>query len=462
MKNFLSIILLSLLLTSCKKGFLTLNPESEANAENYYKTSKDFNTALIGAYARFTDYPTMYFEMSSYRSDELSLGAPTAGTQDRYNIDKFADDPSNQILLNVWGNLYNGISRCNEIIARLPDASLADAERRQVEAEARFIRAYHYYHLVKFWGNVPLITQPVSPSESLKAGSVPAGQILSTMADDLRFAKENLPERFASQADLGRATSGAATVLLAKVLMEQKNYAEVQRLLKPLLTGRYKLLTDIAEVFKVTNKNNEEVIFSIRYNKEVPGAGHGLWLSTTSAKSSLVPPKLLAAYGANDRRRDLLLYSRSGSSNNFVPNKFMDVISATTQNAENDWILLRFSEVLLMYAEAVNELGYAASGDAFDCLNKVRQRSAVADPNFTSTRLPNQAAFRDAVQQEYKLELAYEGQRWLILTRTGKAASAIRQEENINLPTFRELFPIPQTEIEKIGNPSIMPQNPGY
>jgi hypothetical protein len=462
MKNFQSIILLSLLLTSCKKEFLTLNPQSEASAENYYKTAKDFNTALIGAYARFTDYPTMYFELSSYRSDELSLGAPTAGTQDRYNIDKFADDPSNQILLTVWGNLYNGISRCNEIIARLPDANLGDMERRQVNAEARFIRAYHYYHLVKFWGNVPLITRPVSPSESLRAGSVPSGQILSTLADDLRFAKENLPDRFASQADLGRATSGAATVLLAKVLMEQKNYAEVQRLLKPLLTSRYKLLNDIAEVFKVTNKNNEEVIFSIRYNKEVPGAGHGLWLGTTSAKSSLVPPKLLAAYGANDRRRDLLLYSRSGSSNNFVPNKFMDVISATTQNAENDWILLRFSEVLLMYSEAANELAYSPSGDAFNCLNIVHRRSAIADPNFTPAILPDQAAFRNAVQLEYKLELAYEGQRWLILTRTGKAASAIHEEENITLPTFRLLFPIPQTEVEKIGNPSIMPQNPGY
>ncbi|WP_431294466.1 RagB/SusD family nutrient uptake outer membrane protein [Pedobacter sp. P26] len=222
MKNLLSIILLSLLLTSCKKGFLTLNPQSEANAENYYKTAKDFNTALIGAYARFTDYPTMYFELSSYRSDELSLGAPTAGTQDRYNIDKFADDPSNQILLNVWGNLYNGISRCNEIIARLQDTSLSDVQRSQIEAEARFIRAYHYYHLVKFWGNVPLITHPVSPSESLRAGSVPSDQILSTLAEDLRFARENLPERFAGEADLGRATSGTATVLLAKVLMEKK------------------------------------------------------------------------------------------------------------------------------------------------------------------------------------------------------------------------------------------------
>lgn len=462
MKKFLSIILLPLLLISCKKGFLTLNPISEASTENYYKTAKDFNTALIGAYSRFTDYPTMYFELSSYRSDELSLGAPTAGTQDRYNIDKFSDDPSNQILLNVWGNLYNGISRCNEIIARLPDASLTDAERKQIEAEARFIRAYHYYHLVKFWGNVPLITRPISPSESLTAGSVPSAQILNTLVEDLTFSAKNLPERFASAADLGRATSGAANVLLAKVLMEQKNYTEVQRVLKPLLANRYKLLTDVADVFKVTNKNNEEVIFSVRYNKEVPGAGHGLWLSTTSAKSSLIPPKLLASYGANDRRRDLLLYSRSGSSNNFVPNKFMDVISATTQNAENDWILLRFSEVMLMYAEAVNELGYVTSGEAFDCLNQVRRRSAVTDPNFTSATLPNQAAFRDAVQQEYKLELAYEGQRWLILTRTGKADAAIRQEENINLPAFRLLFPIPQTEIEKIGNPSILPQNPGF
>ena len=463
MKNIIILLFAAFFITGCKKDFLVLNPQSQANAEGFYITAADFNTAVIGAYARFRDYPNMYFEMSSYRSDELTLGAPTAGTQDRYNIDKFQDDASNQLLLGVWGNLYNGINRSNEIITRIPDANFADVMKKQYEAEAKFIRAYHYYNLVKFWGDVPLVLKPVSPAESLTIGRSKAADVLSTIAEDLRYGMSNLPVSYTNASDMGRATSGAAAALLAKILLEQKKYPEVLAVLQPLI-NRYSLLSNVADVFNVNNKNNAEIIFAVKFNKEVANGGHGLWLSTTSANSSLVPSTLSNAYHpTNDDRKNLLIYSRSGTSNNYLPNKFLDVISTTTRNASNDWILLRYPEVLLMYAEASNELSYASSGNAFNYLNQVRQRATrKSTPVFTSQDFPDQVSFRNAIYQEYKLEFPYEGQRWFTLTRTGQASSVINQSEGLTIPTFRLLYPVPQTEVEKIGNPAIFPQNVGY
>ncbi len=462
MKNILILIIALVTLVGCKKGFLDIAPESQANAENFYKTSSDYETGLVGAYEKLKAYPNMYLELSSYRSDELTLGAPTAGTQDRYNIDKFQDDASNQLLLGSWADLYNGINRCNQITTRIKEVSFAENLKNQYEAEAKFIRAYHYYNLVNLWGNVPLVLSVISPEEALKTGSTKANDILNTIADDLRFAVLNLPQAYPSNA-IGRATKGAASTLLAKVLLMQKKYPEVITALEPVI-GKYSLQTNVSDVFDVNKKNNTEVIFSVRFNKEVVGAGHGLWLNTTSASSSLIPPAIIGAYEpTKDKRRDLLLQARSGTSNNYLPKKFLDVISTVTKNAGNDWVLLRYADVLLMYAEAKNEVGYEASGKAFEYLNAVRQRATLnSTPVFTATTFPDQVTFREAVYKEYALELPYEGHRWFHLVRTGKAIATIQQTENVVVEPFRLVFPIPQSEIEKVGNPTIFPQNAGY
>lgn len=459
MKKNIIIILAILALAGCKKDFLDLNPTSDANAEAFYITAADFNSAVIGAYEKLKGYPSIYFELSSYRSDELSLGAPTAGTQDRYDLDKFQDNSSNNILLDAWALYYNGINRCNEIITRIPEADFDTNLKAQYLAEAKFIRAYHYYNLVKFWGAVPLILDVISPTDALKAKRISADEVLNTIASDLRSCVTDLPPSYYAT-NIGRATSGAASALLAKILMEQKKYGEVVSVLTPVI-GKYNLLPKVEDVFSVNNKNNSEVIFSIRFNKDIDDAGHGLWLSTNSSASSLIPPLMLNAYDTNDKRKNLLVYQRSGTSNSYLPKKFYDVISPTTRDVGNDWILLRYAEVLLMYAEAMNEVKYESNGLAFKYLNEVRQRATQnSTPLFTNANFPDQTSFREAVYKEYQLELPYEGQRWFTLTRTGKAASVMLQNEGATVPAFRLIFPVPQSEVEKIGDPSIFPQNP--
>lgn len=460
MKKIYYLIIL-VMLTSCKKGFLELEPQSQANANGFYKTAQDFGTAVAGAYAQLQNYPNMYFELVSFRADELTLGAPTAGTQDRYNIDKFTDDPSNQILLEVWKNLYNGVARCNDIITRLPTASIPEDLKKQYDAEARFIRAYHYFNLSNFWGGVPLVTRPLTASEALLVGGSSIAEINATLEADLLIAIEKLPASF-SGTNTGRATSVAARTLLAKIHLRQKKYTAVKATLQPLIAigGTYDLLPVITQVFSNTNKNNKEIIFGIRFNKEVTGEGHPLWLTTNSATATQVPSHLLNAYQSTDSRKNLLLYARSGTSTTYVMNKFADVLSVTNRTAENDFILLRYADVLLMYAEAVNELAYASSGEAFEALNRVHTRAGL--PAYPNSQLTDQQSFRDAILLERKLEFPYEGHRYFDLVRTGNLKSEIKKYELIDIKDFRQLYPIPQTEIEKINNQSIFSQNQGY
>lgn len=459
MKKIIYLCLLPLL-AGCE-GFLELQPKSEASADNFYQTAKNFNTALMGAYGQLQQYPDMYIELVSYRSDELTFGAPTAGTQDRYNIDKFTDDPSNQILLDAWGDLYNGISRCNEIIERLPASEISEELKKQYDAEARFLRAYHYFNLVNFWGSVPLVLKPLTAAEALKIGRSPVGDVEASLESDLELAIEHLPTTFAGN-DAGRATSGAARTLLSKIYLRQEKYTEAANTLRPLipLGGTYSLLPDISQVFSVTNKSNSEVVFAVRFNKEVSDGGHPLWLTTNSADATLVPAGLLKAYETNDARRKLLAYARSGASTTYVMNKFMDVLSTATTRAGNDYILLRYADVLLMFAEASNEVGFTATGEALDALNRVRTRAGLEA--YRNGELDNQQRFRDAVLLERRLEFPYEGHRYFDLIRSGTIKEEIQRYEEISVPDFRLLYPLPQSEIEKIGNPSIFSQNPGY
>lgn len=463
--RYLTLFICLLMFCSCNKDFLRLEPKSDANSKVFYKTQEDFKTALNGIYASLRSYPNMYLEMSSFRSDELLLAAPTAGTQDRYDLDKFQDNPSNGILLSQWGNFYNGIALCNELIARLPEASFAQNLKRQYEAEARFVRAYHYFNLVNYWGRVPLVLSPLTPAQALETGQADIPVLYQAIEADLSFAasSDNLPASFTGN-EMGRATSVAASALLAKVYLAQKKYKEAKDVLEPFIGagGAYDLLDDVTNVFSVSNKMNKEVIFAVRFNKNLAGQGHGLWLSTSSASASQIPPSMINSYQTSDKRKPLLEMVRSGTSgNNYVPRKFLDTYSTTiVSQVGNDYILLRYADVLLMYAEAANEESYSSNGNAFTALNRIRRRAGLE--LLTGTQLASQAEFRAAILEERKLELPYEGHRWFDLVRTGKANQAIQSAEAGTVPDFRLLYPIPNNEIEKINNPNLLKQNNGY
>lgn len=452
MKNTIyKYIVLLLIFSGCSSDFTELAPENFLNAQEFYKTSDDFNSAVIAAYAKLQTHVGRYFELE-YRSDNLNIGAPTAGTQDRFDLNEFKETTANGIVQDAWTIYYNQIFRCNVITDNIGGANFD--LKNQYEAEARFLRALTYFNVVRLWGDAPLVLSQVSPGDALSIPRSPISEVYAAIEADLVFASANLPS---SASNFGRANSGAAKVLLGKVYLTEKKYDQAISILNEII-GQYTLLPDVTDVFDTDNKLNSEIIFSIRFDKEIQGENHGLWLNVSDISTADLSSKLISTYDALDTRKFLAEYQSNGSL--FAPGKFLDVESTTTRRFGNDYILLRYADVLLMIAEAQNEIGYQTSGTAFNYLNEIRQRAGLT-PDLTSSDLPDQTSFRAAVLNERFLEFPYEGHRWFDLIRTETAKEEMA-ELGKTVQDHQLLLPIPQAEIEKVNNPDVLWQNPGY
>lgn len=453
--------LATLLMTSCGDSFFDLEPASSVTIDKVYKTASDYNVAVIGCYAKLQSQVNFYTECCEYRSDNLSLGAPTAGTQDRYDIDHFTEKPSNGILSSYWANFNNNVYRCNLLLDQIDGANFAENLKKQYKGEAMFIRALNYFNMYRIWGGVPATKHVVSAAEALKVARYSDEQMFDLIAGDLKEIVDNnyLPETYSS-ADMGRATSGAAKALLGKVYLTFHKWTEAKDILSQLI-GKYQLVSPIAQVFNVDNKNNNEIIFAVHFNKEIEGEGHSYWYNLTNASDDTnQTSSLLNTFPTGDARKDLITYVQV-EKNVRLMNKFYDTKSPTFKTVGNDQILLRYADVLLMYAEALNEILYDASEGslALKYLNAVRQRAGIS--NLTAKQLPTQEKFRKGILVERQREFPYEGQRWFDLVRMGFAKS-VMAENGVEIKDYQLLFPIPQQEIEKVGDKSILWQNPGY
>lgn len=453
--------LATLLMTSCGDSFFDLEPASSVTIDKVYKTASDYNVAVIGCYAKLQSQVNFYTECCEYRSDNLSLGAPTAGTQDRYDIDHFTEKPSNGILSSYWANFNNNVYRCNLLLDQIDGANFAENLKKQYKGEAMFIRALNYFNMYRIWGGVPATKHVVSAAEALKVARYSDEQMFDLIAGDLKEIVDNnyLPETYSS-ADMGRATSGAAKALLGKVYLTFHKWTEAKDILSQLI-GKYQLVSPIAQVFDVDNKNNNEIIFAVHFNKEIEGEGHSYWYNLTNASDDTnQTSSLLNTFPTGDTRKDLITYVQV-EKNVRLMNKFYDTKSSTFKTVGNDQILLRYADVLLMYAEALNEILYDASEGslALKYLNAVRQRAGIS--NLTVKQLPTQEKFRKGILVERQREFPYEGQRWFDLVRMGFAKS-VMAENGVEIKDYQLLFPIPQQEIEKVGDKSILWQNPGY
>lgn len=463
MKKYILILVSPFLFlaVSCTDRFFDLEPSDKVSTDKIYKTAEDFNIAVIGCYSKLQGQVSFYTECVEYRSDNMLLSAPTTGTQDRYDIDQFKDTPSNGILSNAWANYNNGIYRCNLVLDQIDAAQFDETLKAQYKAEAMFIRALTYFNMYRIWGGVPTTRKSVSVAEALKIPRSSDQEMYDLIAGDLKgIADESmLPDTYTGT-NIGRATSGAAKTLLGKVCLTFHKWQEAAGVLEGLV-GNYTLEETPADVFDVNKKMNSEIIFAIRFNKSVVGQGHEFWYSSANATSPDFPtPQLLAAYSdPADLRKDLISLVQVG--NTYVISKYYDTADASTNNVGNDFILLRYADVLLMYAEALNELAYSNSqtSPAMVSLSEVRMRAGLQPVDITS--LPNKDAFRKAILEERQREFPYEGHRWYDLVRMG-FAKEIMLASGYSISDYQMVYPIPKTEIEKVNDESILWQNEGY
>ena len=443
---------------SCQSNFLDLKPQSQPNADNFYRTANDFGNAATGAYDALqtsNQYGGDFNTLIEARGDNFFDNDPSSNAGLRYNVDRFIEPTTNTILRDTWGSLYTGINRANLILDKI-DAVEFDATRKaQYKGEAQFIRALSYFNLVRLWGSVPLVLTAGTTAAARNYTRNPVADIYAAIEKDLAAAAANLPVSYTGT-NVGRATSGAAKGLLGKVYLTEKKYTEAVTVLRDVVNaGTYKLLANPGDPFLVANKNNAEILFAVKYKK---GGleGHSLWYGTNIGNN--IEPSLQAAYPAGDKRLALVQQIPVPNNVNVVPRKFYDEFSSAN-DVGNDFPVLRYADVLLMYAEALNEVGYSATGEAFTSLNAVRNRAAA--PVYTAAQLTTQAAFRTAVINERRLELALENDRWFDLVRTGTAVDALKVT-GITVPPNRLVYPIPQSEIDTYNNPATFPQNPGY
>ena len=477
MKKYKLILFLStaLLSVACTDSFFDLEPSSSVPTDKVYKTAEDFNVAVIGCYSKLQTQVSYFTECCEYRSDNLTLSAPTAGTQDRYDIDQFADKASNGILEDAWANFNNGVYRCNLVLDRIDEANFDATLKKQYKGEALFIRALTYFNMYRLWGGIPMTNKVVTVAEALKIGRSSDQQVYDFLVGDLnQVINENMLPSSYTSADMGRVTSGAAMALLGKIYLTFHKWTEARNVLSQLV-GRYSLMTTPEQVFDVNNKMNDEIIFAVRFNKDVEGEGHGYWFSIINLTDDTNQTKSLKeCYKDGDKRKNLITYVKV-EDKVCVMNKFKDVKSATYNTVGNDQIILRYADVLLMYAEAKFEKGEFTEDIWNMTIKCIRERAGFTDSGALEYPSLSSDDMRKLIRNERRCELAMEGLRWFDIKRwkagseylTGNVEGATFdgvgtiRVDSYNFNEQRDyLWAVPQSQIDL--NHNLAPNNPGY
>ncbi|HVU55394.1 MAG TPA: RagB/SusD family nutrient uptake outer membrane protein [Puia sp.] len=446
-------------LCGCKK-FLDLQPISDVTSAAYYKTATQAETTLTGAYDALqpaTYYGFHEFNLSDVQSDNSSAGGDSP---DIFQVDNFTATPTNLVILQQWPQVYTAIGRDNDVIDHVTamDASLFTGQRKeQIIGEAKFLRALNYFNLVREYGNIPLQLKSVSELDNsvINLPQSSPEDVYNAIIADLQYAADNLPADMAN----GRAGKGAALGMLAKVYLTLKNWQKAADYAQQVIDLN-KYSTNIAYDDIFTQKHNTEVIFDIQFTggpegTSLPDLLLPYPLATYEFKKFGTPtPDMIAAYEPGDvRKASSIIFQTTIDGPNF-PHVYKYRNAAAFAAATN-FIVLRFADVKLMLAEALNEISY---GDpkSFAALNDIRQRAGLSA--YTNVTLPDQSAFREALYKERRVELAFEGHRWADLVRTGRALSTM-QATYPNITAERLVLPIPQPEIDK---DKALKQNPGY
>jgi hypothetical protein len=493
----ISLFSIGALISGCKKDFLIQEPESSLLGANFWKTESDLQQGVVGSYASLRDMSGFsYWLFGEMRSDNTTFqyNAPQRGQENREFVDQFLVTSDNTLIRDYWRDCYIGIARCNDVLDNVERIQMSDNSRNQAIGEVRFLRAFHYFNLVRQFGAVPLRLEVTkSPGDANSKGRAGVDEIYKQIIADLNESVSKLPSvSDYAAADKGRVTSGSANALLGEVFLTQKKYGEALTALKK-VTG-YMLLADYANLFTPANKNNAESIFEIQYLGSVPNLSSNFmyqFAPFNSGSSVTLDPAtnlsfnsgwntpsadLISSYESSDVRKDISISEGFTSDGSFINSPYIRKYNhGFIQPGQTDvnFPVIRYADVLLMIAECMNEQGFSANGEAFDLLNQIRTRahlpaktSGNADPSLNIT---NQQAFRDAIFQERKVELAFENHRWYDLVRSGTAVDVMnahgQREMAIHsyipsgsyaVTTNNLLLPIPQREVT-IDN---LPQNP--
>lgn len=485
--RYISIAILIIVVCSCEKR-LDLTPVTNPTVNSFYKTPEDAAAAITGVYSILQDIYTHEVIVTPN-----TIGADDAipflqGNADRRALWSYNFVSTNGFTSNPWSTSYQAIQRANVAIFRIPNITMNENLKKRYIAEAKFLRAMMYFNLIRFYGGVPLITNETTSLQNVEVPRNTKEEVYAFIEADLKEAEVVLPLKYTGT-DIGRATQGAAKGLLSKVYLTQAGneaaspyWAKAAAKAKEVVDmGMYDLWENYADVYDMKNKAGKESIFEVLYLTDVNGNWHTTYWAPrgdprvpSNGFGTIRPTKSLwDLYATNDKRKAVTFLTSyvnpsTGATVNLSiddPNpalaisfwKLADMTSKVGGGGGKSFPYLRFSDILLIYAEAVNEVN-GPSIEAYNGINRVRTRAGL-NPLSGLTK----AQFKDAVLNERRLEFALEGNRWFDLARTGRLIEAVKAETSFSrsplIQPFHILFPIPQREIG--ANPALI-QNAGY
>lgn len=480
-RQLLFFIIFVILFTGCEEA-LDFPVRDKITQENFYQNEDDAVAAInaiydvLGAVELYCSSLWLIQDISSDDFDALETwNDPNAHQMDQYTI-----QATNNYLSGIWQASYRGISNANIAISKIPDIDMYEKPKNRLLAEARFLRGLYYFNLVRLFGDVPLILQPGSTIDDYLVKREAADVVYSTIINDLSFASEHLPLSY-SGSDKGRATKGAALGILSKVYLTTEQWDLAAGTARQVMdlenAGIYGLFADYADNFKDKNKNGLEAVYQVQFftgsqpeNTRIVISGLPSIPPFTAGVGIILPTEdLLASFDSGDYRYNVTFFSEYlyfGTIYTFEPHvwKHWDretyTASKTGQSGAN-FPVIRYSEILLIYAEALNEINNGPTQEAYDAINRVRARARHgANGVLPDLSGLSQAEFREAVLKEKRCETVNEGQRWFDLTRTGNLVEYVKRAkgDKANPTEFNNVFPIPQREMDLNSK---LVQNPG-
>jgi starch-binding outer membrane protein, SusD/RagB family len=486
-------ILATFFLVSCNSDFLDVKPQGKQTADNFFQTQEHAILATNAVYNVMRNWEVTvfaYIGCTDIISDDSDKGSEPNDAAFISEIDNFTFDAGNIAPKTIWTGYYKAIFRANVAIERIPEVKMDENLKKRLIAESKFLRAYFYFNLVRWFGDLPLVTKPLTQND-FKQTRAKTADVYAQIIADLKEAIDNLPEKSKYAADdLGRVTKGTARSMLAKAYLTLKDYTNAEKYaLEVINSNEYSLLPEYGKIFTRDGENASESIFEVQttatdervtfsadydggsqYNevqgvRGTPNLGWGFNRPSDS---------FIAEFEAGDPRRDAtILYEGEvlpdGSAiveknpklfnARYNQKAWIPAHAGFNYNGPGNIRILRYADVLLIAAEAMNENGKFAQ--ALLQLNAVRKRARGKIngilPDVTET---TKDKLRELIWHERRVELGLEQHRWFELVRTGQAETALKKHGKNFVKNKHEFLPIPQTEIDlSSGN---LTQNQGY
>jgi len=476
------ILFLSLALLCSCAGHLDFPPEGVVPSEEFFQTAAQAEQSVVAIYAQMRAWPMAglaFVTLQEITSDNSVKGSAIGDASYITDFERFMFTPDQFLLNDYWSGRYQGINRANQAIGNIPAIAMDEGRKARLVGEAKFARAYFYFDLVRAFGDIPMPTT-IENTQAQSTVRTPADEVYALIVQDLQDAIEVLPEQYPA-GEVGRATVWAAHGLLAKVYLYRGEWDNVLDQTAAIInSGRFSLLEDFYEVFRIRNENSSESVFEVQSSgvagiqelgsqyAQIQGVrgpnGFGWGFNVPS-------DDLIAAFDAAgdvERKKATILMRGDMTPDGdliegvppgqlegviqpryngkaYVPRR--EQVSGIWEGAEQNIRVLRYAEILLIDAEAKIRLG--DTGGAATSLNEVRMRAGL--PSIDAPTLQD-------VWNERRLELAMEGDRFFDLVRTGQAATVLGPLGF--QPGKNEIFPIPQNMIDITNN--TIAQNPNY